>query len=216
MDKIEKMEKVIDIKSLTSNFSTSCLKEYSNIKIGEEVKYLFIPQTFSDLNKIIKKANIENHEILPLGGCSNILFGNTRNRFMILDQKLPKSFQIIRDEVVVSANYNLNEFIQILQDHELGGLEFIYGIPAHLGGAIFMNAGAFGHNISEFVNWIEVMDKSGNMKKFDKEKLEFNYRKTSIDGFILTVGLELKTKSKKEIGSDLQKYLSKRKSLCSV
>jgi len=216
MDKKEKMEKVFDIKTLTSNFSTSCLKEYSNIKIGEEARYLFIPQTYNELRKIIKKARKENYEILPLGGCSNILFGNIGNRFLILDQKLPKSFHVNRDEVVVSANYNLNEFILTLQDHELGGLEFLYGIPAHLGGAVFMNAGAFGHNISEFVNWIEVMDRSGKLMIFDKEELEFNYRKTSIDGssidgFILTVGLDLKAKSRKKINSDLQEYLSKRK-----
>ena len=216
MKKKEKMEKVFDTKTLTSNFSTSCLKEYSNIKIGEEAKYLFIPHTFSDLNKIIKKAKKENHEILPLGGCSNILFGNTRNRFLIHDQKLPKSLRINRNKVVVSANYYLNEFVQILQEHELGGLEFLYGIPAHLGGAVFMNAGAFGHNISEFVNWIEVMDKSGNIKIFEKDNLKFDYRKTSINGssingFILTVELDLKSKSKMEIDSDLKKYLSKRK-----
>ncbi len=205
------MEKEIDKKSLTPNISTSCLKEYSYIKIGEEAKYLFIPQSDSELRKIIKKARQENIEVVPLGGCSNILFGNTKDRFLILDHDLPMAFNVHYDEVVVSANYPLNSFIQDLRKYELGGLEFIYGIPAHLGGAICMNAGAFGHNISEFVNWIQIMDKSGRRKILDREEITFGYRRSSLNGFVLVAGFNLKSKKREEINADMKKYLQKRK-----
>jgi len=121
------------------------------------------------------------------------------------------AFNVHYDEVVVSANYPLNSFIQDLRKYELGGLEFIYGIPAHLGGAICMNAGAFGHNISEFVNWIQIMDKSGRRKILDREEITFGYRRSSLNGFVLVAGFNLKSKKREEINADMKKYLQKRK-----
>ena len=88
-----------------------------------------------------------------------------------------------------------------LLPYNLGGLEFLAGIPAHLGGIIKMNAGAYGYTISEFVKEVTVVDGSGTIKKLDTDELNFSYRYANIDGFIISAKLSLPS---------VDSYLSKR------
>jgi len=89
------------------------ISEFSNIKIGGKAKFLFAPQNLDELKLIIKRVKRTKREILPLGGCSNILFGNIGNRVLILDKNLPKLFEKTgKNAVVVSSNFSINSFIE--------------------------------------------------------------------------------------------------------
>ncbi|MCD4797369.1 MAG: UDP-N-acetylmuramate dehydrogenase [Candidatus Cloacimonetes bacterium] len=205
------MEKVFDSKTLTSILSESSLKDYSNIRIGGKAKYLFIAKRVSDLSLIITQANKANLKILPVGGASNILFGNVGDRVLILDRDIPQNIAFKRDEIVVSSNYNINAFIDEMMKHDLGGLEFLSGIPAHIGGAVHMNAGAFGKSISSYLEWIEIISIKGKREIIQKEELHFDYRKTSINGFIINAAFKLESKPEKDILTEVQNIISTRK-----
>ncbi|MDP8204063.1 MAG: UDP-N-acetylmuramate dehydrogenase [Candidatus Tenebribacter mawsonii] len=201
---------MFDSKMLTSFVIKSSLYRYSNIKIGDKVTYLVAPQSISDLAIIIKEAKAQNLEILPVGGGSNILFGDVGNRVIILDANLPEIFDVKEDIVTTSSNIKISSFIDKAMQYDLGGLEFISGIPAHIGGAINMNAGAFGKCIFDYVLWIEYVNLEGNIIKLEREDLNFGYRTTSIDGFIIRAGLKLDKKTKKQILDAKENIISMR------
>lgn len=190
--------------------SSKTLKEYSHINIGGKPKFLFSPQNIGQLQNIISTAQKEKLEILPIGGCSNILFGNTDNTVLISDEKLPEIFEIADDLVLVSCNITIREFIRKTKEKELSGLYFLAGIPAHLGGTVRMNAGAFGRSISEFLVWIEVVDKKGNLNRIKADEIEFDYRYTSISDFITTICFKLQKKALPEIEKEVKEVLKTR------
>ena len=204
------MEKMFDSKMLTSFVIKSSLNIYSNMKIGGDATYLLAPQNVSDLSSIIKEANSQNLKILPVGGGSNILFGNVGNRVIILDAYLPEIFQVDHKIVTVSSNMKISSFIDKAMQHGLGGMEFISGIPAHIGGAIHMNAGAFEKCIFDYLYWIEYINLEGEVIKIDCRDLEFGYRTTSIEGFIVRAAFKLDKKTKKKILADKEDIISKR------
>jgi UDP-N-acetylmuramate dehydrogenase len=204
------MEKMFDSKMLTSFVIKSSLYKYSNMRIGGEATYLLAPQSISDLSLIIKEAKIQNLETLPVGGGSNILFGNVGNRVIILDIYLPEIFEVSNKIVTVSSNMKIRSFIDKAMQHELGGLEFISGIPAHIGGAIHMNAGAFEKCIFDYLYWIEYVDNDGELKRIERKDIQFGYRTSSIEGFIVKAALKMDKKSKKKIMEVKEDIISKR------
>jgi len=204
------MEKMFDSKMLTSFVIKSSLNIYSNMKIGGDATYLLAPQNVSDISSIIKEANSQNLKILPVGGGSNILFGNVGNRVIILDAYLPDIFQVDHKIVTVSSNMKISSFIDKAMQHGLGGMEFISGIPAHIGGAIHMNAGAFEKCIFDYLYWIEYINLEGKVIKIECRNLEFGYRTTSIEGFIVRAAFKLDKKTKKKILADKEDIISKR------
>lgn len=201
---------MFDSKMLTSFVIKSSLNIYSNMKIGGDATYLFAPQNVSDLSSIIKEANSQNLKILPVGGGSNILFGNVGNRVIILDAYLPEIFQVDHKIVTVSSNMKISSFMDKAMQHGLGGMEFISGIPAHIGGAIHMNAGAFEKCIFDYLYWVEYINLEGELIKIDCRDLEFGYRTTSIEGFIVRAAFKLDKKTKKKILADKEDIISKR------
>ncbi len=211
MKNTKKKEKVFDNKVLTSFLSDSSLKECSNIKIGGKASYLFTPQSVSDLVLIIANTKKVGLDFLPVGGGSNILFGNVSDRVVILDRDLPEICEVNNNQVVVSSNYDINRFLSEMAQYELGGLEFLAGIPAHLGGTVNMNAGAFGKNISDYLDWIEIINPVGKNEIIRKEALKFDYRHSSIDGFITKIGFNLEEKTSETISSDIQSILAERR-----
>jgi UDP-N-acetylmuramate dehydrogenase len=211
MKNTKKKEKVFDNKVLTSFLSDSSLKEWSNIRIGGKASYLFTPQSVSDLVLIMANTKKARHDFLPVGGGSNILFGNVGNRVVILDRDLPKICEVDNSQVVVSSNYDINSFLSEMMQYELGGLEFLAGIPAHLGGTVNMNAGAFGKSISDYLDWVEIINPEGKEEIIQREALKFDYRYSSIDGFITKIAFNLEKKTRETISSDIQSILIERR-----
>jgi len=205
------MEKVFDSKMLSSFLSSSSLKSYSNIGIGDKAAYLFAPQTFNELADIIKTASEWGKEIIPIGGCSNILFGNVRDRVLISDENLPKICEVSGNSVKVSCNYKISSFIEEMRKHDLGGLEFLSGIPAHLGGTVHMNAGAFDKCLSEYLEFVEVVDMKGNLVKIPFTEIECKYRHISVQDFIVNVFFRLESMTSEEISVEVSRIIGLRK-----
>ncbi len=205
------MKKLFDTQTLTLNFSTGYLKNYSHIKIGGKVNYIFEAKSVSDLLAVYAFARYNKLKIIPVGGGSNILFGNPKDSIIVPDKALQKDIKLEGELVLVTANYNINELIMKLSEFNLGGLEFLAGIPAHLGGLIAMNAGAFSHTISEFIEKIFIITPSGEQSTLSRNSISFDYRKTSIEGFIYKVLLKIKKVEKSQILKDVRHFIDIRK-----
>jgi len=208
---LRNIKKLFDMKTLTINFSTGYLNKYSHIKIGGLSKYIFRAKKLSDISLLYQYVKDKKDLVIPVGGGSNILFGNTNDLIILPDKWLKKYIVVKGEDVRVSANININELIIKAAEYNLGGLEFLSGIPAHIGGTVFMNAGAYGSEIFDFVTEIKLIDWNGNDITLKKEEINFGYRYTKIKGFIYEVTFKLIHKTKELIKKEITEFIEKRK-----
>jgi UDP-N-acetylmuramate dehydrogenase len=193
------MKKIFDSSALNINLSIGYLKRYSHMQICENVGYLVAPKSVVDLVENIRLATDLKLPIIPIGGASNILFGNCQNQFLILDQALPRTVENHDTRLIVSSNWNINALILNAAKIGLGGLECLAGIPAHIGGLIKMNAGSFGKEMATFVKKVKCITKKGEEYWLTHSEINWGYRHSSIEDFILAAELQMVPMSQNEI-----------------
>ncbi|MCF7918481.1 MAG: UDP-N-acetylmuramate dehydrogenase [Candidatus Cloacimonetes bacterium] len=186
------------------------LSNWSHIKIGSDDGFVYLPVDYHQLQICLRNLPDIGLRPLPLGAGSNILFGNTSAYALISDKHLPHFWRIEHNRVVVSANYNITQLIMVLAKNNLGGLEFLAGIPAHLGGLTHMNAGAYGHSIAHFVHQVRLITLQGEDITLNSEEIIFNYRYSSLEGFITEITLNLPSIPETEIRKTAKSYIMSR------
>lgn len=151
------------------------MKKYTSMGVGGVARYFARPDTLYSLNQLVtvaKKHRIP-HKIIG-NGTNVIVSDNGYNGLIICINKLTDVF-FKRDQVKAMAGANLEKLIKFCLEHRLSGLEALSGIPATVGGAVVMNAGAFGKNISDHLVCVETLT-NGKIKVYDKNECKFRYR----------------------------------------
>ena len=147
---------------------------HTSIKIGGRVRYLVLPNDIVSLENAVEllSRNIP-FQIMGLG--TNLLIQDEDLEFVVLKTERLSQIKIEGERVVVESGTPLKRLCLMLMEAELEGLEFAYGIPGSIGGAVYMNAGAYGGEIGEFVEAVEVL-KEGKRCWLSKNELSFGYR----------------------------------------
>ncbi|KPJ22965.1 UDP-N-acetylmuramate dehydrogenase [Streptococcus phocae] len=156
------------------------LKEYTYTKVGGPADYLAFPRNRYELARIISYANKEKIPWLVLGNASNLIVrdGGIRG-FVIMFDKL-NTVRINGYTLEAEAGANLIQTTKIAKFHSLTGFEFACGIPGSIGGAVFMNAGAYGGEISQIFLSAKILTKQGEIKTISARDMAFGYRHSSI------------------------------------
>lgn len=192
------------------NRSEYDLKKLTHIKVGDRADYLYFPEDYVQLSALIRECHENHQSYFPVGGGSNTLFGRVRETVLISDLKLPWKWNREGKELVVSCNHNINYLLIKAGKLGLCGLEFLAGIPAHVGGLTYMNAGAYQKEIFNLINWVKVVDYDGE-KILSKEDIRFGYRYTNIKGFITEVSFTMEEDLPDNINRQIKDLISKRK-----
>lgn len=176
------------------------LKDFTAIRIGGEAKYFFIAESIEVLKEILQ--NIGGSYYL-LGAGSNLLIKDSPLESAVV--KLGNSFNYIKADarlIEAGASTPLAYLIHYALKNNLGGLENLIGIPATLGGLLAMNASSFGRQISDVLKAVEIIDKSGGLKRLEKKDIKFSYRESSLKDkivvrawFILEEGAGIRAKA---------------------
>ncbi|HGA2614224.1 TPA: UDP-N-acetylmuramate dehydrogenase [Streptococcus agalactiae] len=156
------------------------LKKYTYTKVGGPADYLAFPRNRLELSRIVKFANSQNIPWMVLGNASNIIVrdGGIRS-FVIMFDKL--STVTVNGYVIeAEAGANLIETTRIARYHSLTGFEFACGIPGSVGGAVFMNAGAYGGEIAHILLSAQVLTPQGELKTIEARNMQFGYRHSVI------------------------------------
>lgn len=157
------------------------LKKYSYTKTGGNSDILILVKSTEDLVNIVNFVNKNNIPLTILGNGSNILISDSGIRGITVITSELNKIEILENNIVTcEAGATLKELTDILIEEELTGLEFACGIPGSIGGAIFMNAGAYGGEMKDAVLRVETIDKYGNIKIYNNEQMEFSYRHSII------------------------------------
>lgn len=157
------------------------LKPYTTFRIGGPADFFAQPKTIEDLQALLDLCQQNSLSYYILGQGSNILFTDKGYRGMVIC--LGKPFgHIIRqgNDLRVGAGALLKDVAAYALAQKLDGLVFACGIPGSVGGAIYMNAGAYGGEMKEIVSQVKVMDKEGQIKNYLGSEMDFGYRYSRI------------------------------------
>lgn len=156
------------------------LKSYAYTRVGGKADYLVFPRNRYEMARVVKFANQENIPWMVLGNASNIIVreGGVRG-FVIMCDKL-NNVTVDGYTIEAEAGANLIETTRIALRHSLTGFEFACGIPGSIGGAVFMNAGAYGGEIAHILQSCQVLTKEGEIETLSAKDLTFGYRNSAI------------------------------------
>lgn len=180
------------------------LKNHTTIKVGGPADLFIQPR---DKEGLVQALNILRQAQVPwfvIGRGSNLLVrdGGIRGAVIKLGKGLD-TLTISNEWVTVGAGFSMIKLATIVAQQGLSGLEFAGGIPGTVGGAVFMNAGAHGSDISSVLVSAQVLYQDGQIKELSKEELHFGYRTSSLQrepkGICLEATFELKKGDKEEI-----------------
>lgn len=163
-------------------FEKEPLKKHTTFKIGGPAKYFVEISDQSQIAKIIKLSKEKNIEYFILGNGSNMLVSDD-GYAGILVHIADKFADIIVEgkTIVAKAGAKLGRIGKLALENELTGFEFASGIPGSVGGAVMMNAGAYGGEIKDILVSATVMDRDGNIKVLSNEELHFSYRSSIVE-----------------------------------
>ena len=192
------------------------LTKHTTIKVGPKAGLWIEPLDKEDLMALIKKARSLKKEYFILGLGSKVLFKKKSIPLVIhLGSDNFKRCALEGNDIIASAGVALNKLLAFAYENGLGGLEFLNGIPATVGGALMLNAGVSWPvrlEIGTFVYEAEVMDKLGRIKTLSQEELKFEYRRSNLKSqVILGARFRLFKKRKKNIRIKMEKFRDYRK-----
>ena len=156
------------------------LKHYTYTKVGGNAEFLAFPRNQYELKRIVRFANQEDIPWMVLGNSSNIIVRDGGiPGFVIMFDRL-RDISVDGYVIEAEAGAKLIETTHVALYHSLKGLEFASGIPGSVGGAVFMNAGAYGGEISQVLVSCKVMDTDGNVSILTASEMQFGYRHSVI------------------------------------
>ncbi len=156
------------------------LAHFTNTKTGGLADFLAFPESAESVQALLKFANANELPVTVIGNASNLIVrdGGIRGLTLILTQM--NQISVSETTVVADAGASLIEVTKQAQQASLTGLEFAAGIPGSVGGAIFMNAGAYGGEISMVAESVVVLTKEATLKTIEKSELDFGYRQSRV------------------------------------
>ncbi len=166
------------IKSLPPFQASRPLKEVTTFGIGGPARLFVEVNSIEELQDVLRFCHTESLPYFILGKGSNILFHDQGFDGLVIHNKI-SYLNIQGCEVDVGAGYSFAMLGFKTAKQGLSGLEFASGIPASVGGAIYMNAGAGGHETKDFLLEVTFVDAQGNITVFSKQNLDFSYRYSS-------------------------------------
>ncbi|MDD5066706.1 MAG: UDP-N-acetylmuramate dehydrogenase [bacterium] len=186
---------------LIRNFS---IKRISSFRIGGIARSYYIPGDISGLLRFLKQARETNSDYYIVGNASNILFNDRMYKGTLISLKgFTNYIQLEKDGVTAGASLALDTAVDLCIGNSFKGLEKLSGIPGSIGGALVMNAGAFGSEIGDCVEWVKVLTHLGRFRTLLKKEINFTYRKAEpLEKYII---LEAKLRLKKGQKKDLLK-----------
>lgn len=196
-------------------FVNEPMSSHTTFRIGGAADYFVLPETAEDVANVLKLCRQENLPYFILGNGSNLLVGDKGFRGVVI--QLYKNFdgiEIQGTKVTARSGAMLIRVAKEAGKAGLTGLEFASGIPGTIGGAMVMNAGAYGGEMKDVVTSVTVLTKDGEIKTLKGSEMKFRYRGSVIEeeGYIvLEAVMELKKGKAEEIQSRMEDLLAQRK-----
>ncbi|MDR2464839.1 MAG: UDP-N-acetylmuramate dehydrogenase [Streptococcaceae bacterium] len=152
------------------------LRHFTFTKVGGNADALIFPKNTGEVKEIFSYAKKEGIPTTTLGNASNLIVRDGGIRGFVLMMTDMIEVKVEGTKIIADAGCELVNVTYLAKDHRLTGFEFACGIPGSIGGAVFMNAGAYGGEIKDVFESCEVLLSNGKIETWDIEKMDFSYR----------------------------------------
>ena len=211
---IETVMNEINNKTASLCFMNESLKKHTTYGIGGPADLMIFPKSKQDLIKVIEIINENKIQLTILGSGSNVLVSDNGIRGAVISLKNSlKQIEVDGNILYAECGTMLGKIVKHAVKNNLIGLENLNGVPGTLGGALIMNAGAWGGEISENLIHVEVINSKSEIQKIQKKDLNFSYRQSSFnkDDILLSAKFNLKKADKDIIKENFIEAQSGRK-----
>ena len=211
---IETVMNEINNKTASLCLMNESLKKHTTYGIGGPADLMIFPKSKQDLIKVIEIINENKIQLTILGSGSNVLVSDNGIRGAVISLKNSlKQIEVDENILYAECGTMLGKIVKHAVKNNLIGLENLNGVPGTLGGALIMNAGAWGGEISENLIHVEVINSKSEIQKIQKKDLNFSYRQSSFnkDDILLSAKFNLKKADKDIIKENFIEAQSGRK-----
>lgn len=212
---------ITNLKNIATEFGckfieNASMKEYTTFRTGGNCPLLISPNSITALREILKECNESDIPYTVLGNGSNVLVDDNGLKSIVIHiaDDLNKITLLDETTIFCEAGIKLGTLCNFALENSLAGLEFAFGIPGSVGGAIFMNAGAYGGEMKDVITKAYHIDREGNEGCLMGDNLSFGYRTSAYeknDCIITGVEISLKKGNPAEIKEKMAELLGKRK-----
>lgn len=192
------------------------MSKHTSFKTGGNADIFVKVMNIDEIKYLLDISKKYNSKITIIGNGTNILVKDNGIRGIVVKVNL-LNCNIKKDEekltIVVGSGVSLAKVSRLAEENSASGLEFAVGIPGSIGGAVYMNAGAYGSEMKNVVVSTKYMDYQGNIKELTNEEQKFEYRSSifsNIDGIILQTKIELPIGNRNEIHDMMEKNRNSR------
>ena len=214
MAKSADLPRILSEKQVDFTISES-LAAHCTFRIGGAAWLFLRPDTVEKLKQALTCCRSCGVRYYLLGNGSNLLFADEGFDGAVIDLTALSGEPTVEDTILTAqAGCSLAALCRAAQQKALSGLEFAYGIPGTLGGAVYMNAGAYGGEMAEVVLDASVLTQSGEVITVSAEQLAFSYRHSAVEenGWcVLSARLRLAHGDSKEIANKMEEIIARRR-----
>lgn len=194
----------------------SPMSRQTSFKVGGNADIIAFPKNKTALADVISKCRCANVPFFIMGNGSNLLVRDCGIKGVVIKTTAMDPELVVNgDTIECSAGTPLSKLCITALENSLSGLEFAYGIPGTVGGAVFMNAGAYGGEMKDVLVSVTHIDKDGNIAEMEAENLNLGYRKSfyseNTDNIIISAKVRLSDGDKTEIKSAMDDLMGRRK-----
>ena len=202
-------------------YPQACMSEYTTLQLGGQADTLVDMTSLEEAKQAIAMTRENQMPLTIIGNGSNLLVKDGGIRGLVLRVGASFSGHSLQPQadggvvITAQAGLSLQRLCRIALEAELTGLEFAYGIPGTVGGAVVMNAGAYGGEMKDVVCAVEALDEQGNIQSYQAEALAFDYRHSIFSDakavqVVVSVSVRLQKGDKASIQQTMQTIMAKR------
>ena len=191
------------------------MAKHTSFRIGGGAEVMAFPKTAQELAEILKASALLDCKCAILGAGTNVLAPDEGLEGLVICLKdcLDGIEQLSDTRVRVMAGVTMSRAAVFAANLGLAGLEFAHGIPGTVGGGVYMNAGAYGGEICSICESVEVMDRSGNVRRLSCDEMEFSYRHSVLeetDDIVISADFILTPDDPEQIKARMKELIGKR------
>lgn len=191
------------------------LSAYTNTRVGGMADGIFWPNTLTELTDVVTYANDNDVPVLVLGNASNLIITDEGVRGLVIFLTKLTDILVSENTITAAAGAAIIDVSEEAQRAGLTGIEWAAGIPGSVGGAVYMNAGAYGGQVDGCLLTADVLHPNGEIETLTCEDLDFSYRHSSVQGtgdVIISATFELEQGDANEIRATMEDFNERRAS----
>ena len=191
------------------------MAKHTSFRIGGNAEVMAFPKSAEELAALLKMSALLDSEFAILGAGSNVLAPDEGISGLVICLKdaLSGMERLDDSRIRVMAGITMARAAVYAAGLGLSGMEFAHGIPGTVGGGVYMNAGAYGGELSGIIESVEVMDYAGNIRRLTCGEMDFSYRHSRLEeepGIVISADFVLSPKPEEEIRATMKELQGKR------